>query len=235
MNVIKKLLKSKKVIVWAAATVVYAAIVIAANIVAVNVFGDLINGVLGGERAIIDPNVKYRYYTPDFENKEKALENANETTQRICEEGMVLLKNEGNALPLANGAKVSIFGKNSVNLVYGGSGSAAPTQTVPLKTIYDSLSDAGFECNPTLKSFYSDEDRSGSGRSANPKMEHGDTIPLLKTGETEISKYGSDVIDSYANYKDAALKEPCLNTFVLKTSVTLLSYSMVLTISIWLS
>ena len=205
MNVFKKLLKSKKVIVWAAATVVYAAIVIAANIVAVNVFGDLINGVLGGERAIIDPNVKYRYYTPDFENKEKALENANETTQRICEEGMVLLKNEGNALPLANGAKVSIFGKNSVNLVYGGSGSAAPTQTVPLKTIYDSLSDAGFECNPTLKSFYSDKDRSGSGRSANPKMEHGDTIPLLKTGETEISKYGSDVIDSYANYKDAAL------------------------------
>ena len=205
MNVIKKLLKSKKVIVWAAATVVYAAIVIAANIVAVNVFGDLINGVLGGERARIDTKEKYRYYKPDFESKEKALENANETTQRICEEGMVLLKNEGNALPLANGAKVSIFGKNSVNLVYGGSGSAAPTQTVPLKTIYDSLSDAGFECNPTLKSFYSDKDRSGSGRSANPKMEHGDTIPLLKTGETEISKYGSDVIDSYANYKDAAL------------------------------
>jgi len=205
MNVFKKLLKSKKVIVWAAATVVYAAIVIAANIVAVNVFGDLINGVLGGERARIDTKEKYRYYKPDFESKEKALENANETTQRICEEGMVLLKNEGNALPLANGAKVSIFGKNSVNLVYGGSGSAAPTQTVPLKTIYDSLTSAGFECNPTLKSFYSDNSRSGSGRSANPKMEHGDSIPLLKTGETEISKYGSDVIDSYANYKDAAL------------------------------
>ena len=205
MSVFKKLLKSKRVIGWAIGTAVFVVLIVAINVVGTVVLPDLINGVLGGERAVIDPNVKFRYFTPDFENKEQALENGNKVTQEICEEGMVLLKNENNALPLAQGAKVSIFGKNSVNLVYGGSGSAAPTQTVPLKTIYDSLGEAGFECNPALKSFYEDNNRSGSGRSANPKMEHGDGIPLLKTGETEISKYGSEVTGSYANYKDAAI------------------------------
>lgn len=205
MNAFKKLLKTKKVVAWGISTLALLTFVVVANILATNTFADLINGVLGGDRAIIDQENKYRLYTPDFESKEKAYENANEVTQKICEEGMVLLKNENNALPLASGAKISIFGKNSVNLVYGGSGSAAPTQTVPSKTIYDSLTEAGFECNPTLESFYKDSSRSGTGRSANPKMEHGDSIPLLKTGETEIAKYGSDITGSYANYKDAAV------------------------------
>ena len=50
---------------------------------------------------------------------------------------MVLLKNENNALPLKANAKVSVFGTNSVNLVYGGSGSAAPDPNGERKTIFD--------------------------------------------------------------------------------------------------
>ena len=210
MSVIKKLLKSKKVVGWGIGSFVFIVLIIAVNIVLTSVLVDLVNGVLGGEKAIIDPNVQFRYYSPDFENKDQALENGNKVTQEICEEGMVLLKNENNALPLAKGSKISIFGKNSVSLVYGGSGSAAPTQTVPLKTIYDSLGKdeggAGFECNPALKSFYEDNSRSGNGRSANLKMEHDqDEIPVLETGETEISKYTKEITDTYANYNDAAL------------------------------
>ena len=205
LEILKKLVKTKKVLAWGIASLVLVAFIVTANILATDTFVDLINGVLGGEKAIVDKNVQYRLFTPDFESKEKALENGNAITQEICEEGMVLLKNENNALPLNNGAKVTIFGKNSVNLVYGGSGSAAPTQTVPLKTIYDSLTDAGFECNPAMKSFYEDNNKSGDKRSANPAMEHGEGIPLLKTGETAPEKYTSDITSTYANYKDAAI------------------------------
>ena len=210
MSVFKKLLKSKRVVAWGISTLAFVVVIVAANIVATVVLPDLINGVLGGERAVVDESNKFKHFTPDFENKEQALDNGNAVTQQICEEGMVLLKNENDALPLAQGSKISIFGKNSVNLVYGGSGSAAPTQTVPLKTIYDSLGKgeggAGFECNPTLKSFYEDNSRSGNGRSANPKMEHGDDgISTLETGETDTDSYPSDVTSSYAQYNDAAL------------------------------
>ena len=203
---VKTLLKSKRVLGWGISTLAFVAVVVAANITTTVVLPDLINGVLGGERAIVDESEEFRYFKPDFENKDQALDNGNQVTQQICEEGMVLLKNENNALPLTKGAKISIFGKNSVNLVYGGSGSAAPTQTVPLKTIYDSLNDAGFECNQALKGFYEDNSRSGNGRSANPKMEHGDDgISVLETGETDVDNYPSDVTGSYAQYKDAAL------------------------------
>ena len=48
----------------------------------------------------------------------------NAFNEEICEEGFVLLKNDGAALPLsADEKKVSVFGKNSVELVYGGTGS----------------------------------------------------------------------------------------------------------------
>ncbi len=113
MSVFKKLLKSKKVIGWGIGTLSFIVLVIVVNVVLTTVLADLVNGVLGGERAIIDPEVRYRYFTPDFATKEEALENGNQVTQKICEEGMVLLKNENNALPLSQGAKVSVFGKNS--------------------------------------------------------------------------------------------------------------------------
>ena len=45
--------------------------------------------------------------------------------QEVEEEGIVLLKNEGGALPLAAGARVSLFGVTSIDPVYGGTGSGA--------------------------------------------------------------------------------------------------------------
>ena len=210
MGSFNKVIKKPRTIIWLASSVVLVGLIVTANILA-NQYGSLINGVLGGERAIIDPSTYHAIYKPDegINNKKDALANGNRVTQKICDEGMVLLKNDNNALPLPKGSRVSIFGKNSVNLVYGGSGSAAPTQSVPLKTIYDALGTkegAGFYCNPELQKFYKSSSRSGDGRSSNPSMEHGDSIPVLKTGETPMSKYDDKVKKSYANdYKDAAI------------------------------
>ena len=45
--------------------------------------------------------------------------------QEVESEGIVLLKNEGGVLPLAEGGQVSLFGITAVDPVYGGTGSGA--------------------------------------------------------------------------------------------------------------
>ena len=44
-------------------------------------------------------------------------------SRRAAREGMVLLKNEGNVLPLQRGCKVALFGKGTIDYVKGGGGS----------------------------------------------------------------------------------------------------------------
>ena len=73
--------------------------------------------------------------------------------------------------------------EGKVALVTGGSGSAAPKQDEPVKTIFDSLSAANIAYNPTLKAFYDDDSKSGPGRPENPSMASGG-VPTLTTGET---------------------------------------------------
>ena len=209
MSVIKKLLKAR-VIIWAATTLVLVPTLIVANYLTTQTYSTLIDRVLGGKKAITKPRDKN---DPNYKTKEQAFDAGNAVAQEICEEGMILLKNKDNALPLNNGAKVSIFGKNSVNLVYGGSGSAAPgakkegekdTKYNTRKTIFEAIEDAGMKYNPTLKEFYENNDKSGSGRPGNPPMDNSG-VPQLPTGETEISKYTADVTNSYEQYGDAAL------------------------------
>ena len=200
MSVIKKLIRPR-VIVWLATTVVLAGVIIAANAVT-SQYSSILNNVLGGKRPIVSEEESGIPFEQDFATKEEAFENGNAVTKEICEEGMVLLKNADDTLPLQQNAKVSVFGKNSVNLVYGGSGSAAPGDG-ERATIFDSLEEAGFEYNPTLKSFY-EGSSSGSGRSKNPSMDSGGAS-TLKTGETPISSYGANITSSYNDYKDAAI------------------------------
>ena len=200
MKILKKLLKAR-VIVWLATTIVLIVVMIVGNSIT-NQYSLILDNVLGGKRPIVSDEESGIPFEQDFATKDEAFENGNAVTKEICEEGMVLLKNEGNALPLKANAKVSVFGKNSVNLVYGGSGSAAPGDGERM-TIFDSLEEAGFEYNPSLKSFY-ESSASGAGRSKNPDMDSGGAA-TLKTGETPISSYSANIISSYDEYGDAAI------------------------------
>ncbi|MBO4540849.1 MAG: glycoside hydrolase family 3 C-terminal domain-containing protein, partial [Bacilli bacterium] len=203
MGFFKKVVKHKPSLVWSIVTVFTIGVMVTANILASNNFYTLISNVFGGPRAITASGTNDGLYTQDFDTKEEAYANGNAVSKEICEEGMVLLKNE-NALPLKADAKVSVFGKNSVNLVTGGSGSAAPKQDEPVKTIFDSLDAANIAYNPTLKAFYENNDKSGPGRPENPTMNSGGA-PTLDTGETPVASYTSDITGSYMSYRDAAL------------------------------
>lgn len=87
------------------------------------------------------------------------------TTQQLCEdvvsEGIVLLKNKDNALPLkANEKTVALYGQDSVDFVYGGSGSGAINASTALN-LKQAFEEVGYKVNETLWNFYD----TGAGKS----------------------------------------------------------------------
>ena len=200
----KKVLKPRT-IVWGATSLFLIGLMVTANVLMRGELRDLLYGALGRRRPIIAESDETIDFKPKFETKKEAYDNGNKVTAKICEEGMILLKNKDNALPLKKNAKVSVFGKNSVDLVYGGSGSAAPDKNGARTTILDSLKSAGFEVNQKLLDFYSSS-KSGKGRSANLEMKDGESsFSVLETGETPVASYTSEITDTYSQYSDAAL------------------------------
>lgn len=165
--------------------------------------GGLMDTLFGSQRPIYSDEVTSVYPTQKATNKAEAFANAQEVNLKLAEEGFVLLKNENAALPMNKGARISVFSKNSVNLSYGGSGSGG-FDTSNNKNLYESLNDAGFVTNPTLKNFY-ESSQSGPVRTANSSdLDNGDNQKIA-TAETPQSKYTDAVKNSYADYSDAAL------------------------------
>ena len=165
--------------------------------------GGLMDTLFGSQRPIYSDEVTSVYPAQKAASKAEAFANAQEINLKLAEEGFVLLKNENATLPMNRGAKISVFSKNSVNLSYGGSGSGG-FDTSNNKNLYESLNDAGFVTNPTLKSFY-ESSQSGPVRTANSSdLDNGDNQKIA-TAETPQSKYTDAVKNSYADYSDAAL------------------------------
>lgn len=196
--------KNKGSRIWLIVSACIVAFFLLVNIVASTMFYDLIGVFLGRERPILaEGNENAVIYEKDYQTKAEAAAAGNELNIKMMEEAMTLLKNENGALPLKQSAKISVFGKNSVNFVYGGSGSGK-IDASKAKTLYESLEAAGFDCNPALKSFYENDSVSGAKRADNPSM-NSSGVAGFSTSETPVESYTSDVKASYANYSDAAL------------------------------
>ena len=203
MNFFGTLFKNKMSRVWFIVSASIIVFMIVVNILLTGVLYGVVSIVLGRERAIYKEGGVQAAYVTETESKKAALEKANKINEELCEEGFTLLKNE-NALPLSPGAKVSVFGKNSVNLVYGGSGSGGGDNT-NAKKIFDSLTEAGISFNPALQEFYKSETASGAARPSNPSdLDSGGNV-MLSTAETPYESYTDSVISSYSSYSDAAI------------------------------
>ena len=148
------------------------------------------------------------YFTADYSSKTEAMNAADDLNVEICEEGFVLLKNDESALPLAENAKVSVFGKNSVDVFYGLISNYVhlriPNEETEI-TVSEALELAGMEVNPALENFYNDNNKSGSGRGSMPT--NGTYVRGVKTGETPVSNYSMypELEESYQEYSDAAI------------------------------
>lgn len=82
----------------------------------------------------------------------EARENADVIAEEIANEGIVLLKNENNSLPLAD-SEINVFGSTAFNFKYGGGGSGASDQTRAVN-LFDALENAGIEYNQELYNYY---------------------------------------------------------------------------------
>ncbi|MFA6624388.1 MAG: glycoside hydrolase family 3 C-terminal domain-containing protein [Bacilli bacterium] len=154
-----------------------------------------------------------RAYTSDYDAKEDALKKGLEINEQIAEEGMVLLKNENNALPLSAkkgtlASHVTVFGYASFNPTGGGSSSGDASGGIAklTATIYSSLADANIVVNPTVKKAYT----GWLAETVTGTNSYGQTV--------QVPKYGSDLAldgiieenkttleDSYGSYSDAAI------------------------------
>ena len=118
----------------------------------------VLNGHLSME--IIDRNVAHilniilktpRYKGYQFDNKPDLTAHAT-VTRNAALEGMVLLKNNGNTLPISNG-KVAVFGRTSYDFIAGGTGSGDVNHAYVVNLI-DGLSNAGFTIDKDVQAAY---------------------------------------------------------------------------------
>ena len=170
------------------------------NILALGVFPDLLSLFLGRKRPIYAEGI-VSMYVGESTSKEDARAIANAKTVETCEEGFVLLKNDDDALPIDKGSTIHVFGKNSVNLSYGGSGSGGFVG-VEYKTIDDSLKDAGFITDDALRGFYEDDSRSGDKRAPNSSDLDSGGNQKIAVSETPMNKYPQDLLEDLSAATD---------------------------------
>lgn len=124
---------------------------------------------------------------------------ASEDSKKLCEdvanEGAVLLKNEDDALPLAaNETDIALLGQNSVDFVYGGSGSGSvdTDQAPTLKTAFER---EGYHVDETLWNFYT----SGPGKSYRKTTPDQAGNGNFAVNEVPQNAYTNDVLNSLKN------------------------------------
>ena len=139
-------------------------------------------------------------------NQNDYLSHGVEVNGQLADEGFVLLKNKDNFLPLSGEEKISVVGKSSTNLVLGGSGSGSGSVSSKVQAVnlQKSLTDVGFEINPSLTSFYQSSSQSGSGRTNGNSNWQGRSEVTI--GETPMSSYSDELKATMENdYNDVAI------------------------------
>ena len=155
--------------------------------------------------------------------------------EQVTDEGTVLLKNEKSALPLAAGARVTLFGKASYNSVYGGDSGNAQignlgNQNIN-KTFRRGLEEAGFAVNDEMWNFYAQRNiaynADPSAEVAPAQLPMGSVSGYADAGIVVLSRVtgeGGDAPDGYYELTQteldlvAAAKEACGKVIVIINS-----------------
>ncbi len=163
-----------------------------------------INGTLGTKTyEVVETGAEdedTEYYKSDYSTLSELRTAGKETATEVLAEGMVLLKNDNDALPLAEGSSVSLVGVTAYDPVYGGTGSG----TISVSDADDfvtSLTNAGFSVNPDLEAVYTSEDWAQYKRSVDGSF--GTTTLLINEAPWTVVDEAAG--SSFAQYGDAAI------------------------------
>lgn len=140
--------------------------------------------------------------TTDKETAETTYADGLAMNVELEEEGLVLLKNENQTLPLSAG-KVNVFGEHAFNMVYNGSGSSAGNANGAV-TIKEGLEAAGLEVNEGLLSYIEENTTSETDNS----VHEGNSVDIsgYPINEMSVEKYTGDYsFDKIKEYSDTAI------------------------------
>ena len=125
-----------------------------------------------------------------------------EMNKELEREGIVLLKNENQSLPLSKG-KVNVFGEHASNMIYNGSGSAAGSAEGAV-TIKEGLEAAGLEVNESLWSYIEENSKSTTDTSVHEGNEV--DISNYPINEMPVDNYtGEYRFENLKSYSDTAI------------------------------
>lgn len=96
-------------------------------------------------------------YESAYASKAEALQAGLDLNVEIAEEGMILFKNEGDALPLASGSKVTLLGYAGIDPNAGASHNvvdASAGAAIAQATVISGMEDAGYSLNHTVLDLY---------------------------------------------------------------------------------
>ena len=195
----------KKTNLWRGLTTVFALIL--ALIVTLTQLAYNYAGFLNDKLGIVPPTIEGGEGTTRFassfgelneENSKKLIEAENDFNIRAMQEGAVMVRNENNALPLAQDERsVTLFGASVANPVYATNAGGSSFKESRGGSLRQAFTDAGFEINATMFDAYVE---SGIKRVSSG------TMGESSIGEADRSFYTQELQNSYAdNYNDVAI------------------------------
>ena len=187
-----------RTLLWSILTAVCAILLIAAPIASYVAFGaaQAINIALHIDTYKVEnKNEDAVYFECDFASVEALEAHDKEVAEQLTGEGAVLLRNDNNALPLKNGAAVSLFSRSSADIATCGTGSAN-IDTSKAPSLKEALEEAGLSVNPILWDFYTVGDGSSYVRTPVKGMNglEDNDRSNYHINEVPVSAYTADVI-----------------------------------------
>ena len=171
----------KKVITKSAVTAIVLVLVIVLSMVA-NTYAVYLDQFLGrGEQTVTSTSgLDGKYIDFQFSDNYSARDNAAAITQKTAEEGMVLLRNDNNALPVASDAKITILGYYAWhNNMAGGEDPSTVENAVSLGKGLENA----FNTNQAVNDIY-----------ANTNSDFADPEVALESAEGTFAEYDTAVI-----------------------------------------
>jgi len=115
--------------------------------------------------------------------------------RRAASEGMVLLKDDGDALPLSTGKRIAVFGNTSYNIIAGGTGSGDVNKAYTI-SLLQGLDNAGYKVQEKLSKTYQDYLADEKAKQPKPRNFFDHPAPIAEMDVNSIVAQEADGADA---------------------------------------